>query len=467
MDESALHQLLQQQREAYYREPIPTLASRRAALARLRQALLDHRDALVAAVDQDFGGRAAAETLLGEVLPAVQAIDHARRHLRRWMRPQRRRVPLVLQPAAARVVYQPLGVVGIMAPWNYPVNLALVPLISALAAGNRVLLKPSEFTPATAEALRALLAEAFAPDRVAVVQGGVEVSRAFAALPLDHLLFTGSTATGRHIMRAAADNLTPVTLELGGKSPAIIGPEGPVADAAANIAFGKTFNAGQTCVAPDYVLCPRVHLQAFADAFRAEVTRLYPRLADNPDYSAIVNPRHHRRLRELLEDAARQGARLEPVNPAGEELEDSGKLAPTLVWETSDAMAIRQEEIFGPWLPVIPYDTLDEALAYVRARPRPLALYYLGRDAGHQRRVQTETHSGGLCINDTLAHLLVDELPFGGIGPSGMGHYHGGHGFETFSKAKPVFRRGRLNSSRLARPPYGWRQRLIYRWFLR
>ncbi|MFJ4432922.1 coniferyl aldehyde dehydrogenase [Pseudomonas sp. NPDC089395] len=454
------------QRKAFAGNPMPPAAQRRQWLKSLREALLANQQQLIEAIDTDFSGRSADETLLAELLPSVQGIRHAERHLRRWMRPARRAVGLAFQPASARVLYQPLGVIGIIVPWNYPLFLAIGPLTCALAAGNRVMLKLSEATPASAQALKALLEQVFPEDLVSVVLGEVAVGQAFARLPFDHLLFTGATSVGRQVMLAAAQNLTPVTLELGGKSPAIVSASVPLDAAAERIAFGKTLNAGQTCVAPDYVLVPRERLEAFSDAYNHAVHRFYPRIADNPDYSAIINPRQLQRLQQLLDDARAKGARVVDLYP--DEPRQGRRLPPHLLLQVSDDMHVMQDEIFGPLLPLVPYDSLDDALAYINQRPRPLALYYFGYARAEQEHVLQHSHSGGVCLNDTLLHVAQDDLPFGGIGPSGMGHYHGHEGFLTFSKAKAVLAKQRLNAARLIYPPYGKAlQRLVYKLFIR
>ncbi|MGF6395267.1 coniferyl aldehyde dehydrogenase [Pseudomonas plecoglossicida] len=454
------------QRAAFSGNPMPPAAQRLQWLKNLREALLEAQQGLIEAIDADFSGRSADETLLAELLPSVQGIRHAERHLRRWMRPVARTVGMAFQPASARVLYQPLGVVGIIVPWNYPLFLAIGPLTCALAAGNRVMLKLSEATPTSAQALKSLLERVFPQDLVSVVLGEVEVGQAFARLPFDHLLFTGATSVGRQVMLAAAQNLTPVTLELGGKSPAIVSASVPLDAAAERIAFGKTLNAGQTCVAPDYVLVPRERLEAFSDAYTNAVRRFYPRIADNPDYSAIINPRQLQRLQQLLDDARAKGARVVDLYP--DEPRQGRRLPPHLLQQVNDDMHVMQDEIFGPLLPLVPYDSLDEALAYINQRPRPLALYYFGYDRAEQQHVLQRSHSGGVCLNDTLLHVAQDDLPFGGIGPSGMGHYHGHDGFLTFSKAKAVLAKQRLNAARLIYPPYGKAlQRLVYKLFIR
>jgi coniferyl-aldehyde dehydrogenase len=461
---SELDHLFTRQRQAYAANPLPVVGQRLQWLKSLGELLLGEQETLIAAISQDFSNRSADETRLAELMPSLLGIKDARRHLKQWMKPSRRRVGLAFQPASARVVYQPLGVVGIIVPWNYPLFLAVGPMIGALAAGNRVMLKLSESTPATGELLKRLFARVFPEDLVAVVLGEAEVGMAFSSLPFDHLLFTGSTSVGRHVMRAAAENLTPVTLELGGKSPAIVSADVPLKDAAERIAFGKTLNAGQTCVAPDYVLVPHDRVEGFVEAYTQTVRAFYPTLADNPDYTAIINERQLARLNDYLEDARSKGARVISLFEQGQ-----GRRLPfSLLLDVSDEMSVMQDEIFGPLLPIVPYTDLAEALAYINHRPRPLALYYFGYDKGEQKRVLEQTHSGGVCLNDTLLHVAQDDLPFGGVGPSGMGHYHGREGFMTFSKAKGVFIKQRFNAARLIYPPYGkailqW----VYKLFIR
>ena len=461
---SQLEELFARQRAAYGNHPMPSAEQRMQWLQSLRDLIFNEQDALIRAVSQDFSNRSADETLLAEIMPSLHGIDYASKRLGKWMKPSRRSVGLAFQPAAAKVVYQPLGVVGVIVPWNYPLFLAFGPLTGALAAGNRVMIKMSESTPATSQLVKDLLARIFPEDMVAVVLGEAEVGQAFSRLPFDHLLFTGATSIGRHVMRAAAENLVPVTLELGGKSPAIVAADVPLEDAAERIAFGKTLNAGQTCVAPDYVLVPEDRVEGFAAAYRAAVQRFYPTLADNPDYTAIINERQLGRLKGYIADAEAKGAQLVPLFPG-----DQGRrMAHSLVLNVSDEMKLMQQEIFGPLLPIVPYRRLDDAFAYINDRPRPLALYYFGYDRGEQQRVPHETHSGGVCLNDTLLHVAQDDMPFGGVGPSGMVHYHGHEGFLTFSKAKGVLIKQRFNAARLIYPPYGKTiQKLIQKLFIR
>ncbi len=443
------------QKAAFRHQPYPDLDTRRERIDRVRDLLLKHQDEWVQAVSDDFGQRSADETRLAEILVTLEAAKYTKRKLRRWMKPSKRAVGALGWPGKAWVEYQPLGVVGIIVPWNYPIQLALAPAIAALAAGNRVMIKMSETTPRTGALMERLVAETFDEDLVAVINGDVEVGKAFSALPFDHLLFTGSTSVGRHIMRAAAENLTPVTLELGGKSPCIVGEDFSVEDAVERIAFGKCINAGQTCVAPDYVMMPESKVQAFVEGWKTQLANAYPTIRDNADYTAIVDDRQHQRLREAVEDARQKGAEVIEVNPAGEDMAESRKIPQTLLLNVSDDMTVMREEIFGPVLPVIPYRDLGEAIAYVNDRPRPLALYYFDWNRENGERVLRETHSGGVCLNDTISHVGIDDLPFGGVGDSGMGAYHGPEAFLAFSKAKGVYRKGRFNPSKFIMPPYG------------
>ncbi len=434
----------------------PSCEQRIANLERLSAALLRKKSVLADAISRDFGNRSRHETYLAEIFVAMEGIAHCKAHVREWMQPSDRDVGWAFTPARAEILLQPLGVVGIISPWNYPVLLALSPLAGALAAGNRALLKPSELVPETCEALKDLIAETFDPDHVSVVTGGPEVGEEFSRLPVDHLVFTGSTRVGKAVMRAAAENLTPVTLELGGKSPALVGEECAPRKAATVIAQGKLFNAGQTCIAPDYALVPAAKMDAFVADLQAVIGHMYPTLASNPDYTSIVSDRHYARLAAAVADAKEKGATVIEVNPAKETLDPAArKLAPTLVVGATDDMILMQEEIFGPILPIRSYAKLSEAIDYVNDHPRPLALYYFGEDGAAIDQVLTRTISGGVSVNATMLHVAQDDLPFGGVGPSGMGHYHAREGFETFSKKKPVFYQSRLNASRLLTPPFG------------
>jgi coniferyl-aldehyde dehydrogenase len=463
-----MRRLFDSQRAAFMAAPMPGLAARRADLKRLKKALIANRERFVASVSGDFGGRAEAETM-AEILAVVHHINYCLKRLRRWMRPQRRGTSMLMATTKAMVYFQPLGVVGVVVPWNYPIALSMGPLVFALAAGNRVIVKMSETTPRTAELTRHVLSEAFEERQVAVVLGEMETAREFTRLPFDHLLFTGGSDIGRLVMREAAANLTPVTLELGGKSPTLISEDVPMDLAAERICFGKTLNAGQTCVAPDYVLCPAARVDEFVDAFGAVLGRMYPGLVRNTDYSAVVNERHFRRIRGYIDDARARGAEVIELNPGGLSPEPgSRKLPMYLVKNATPQMRVMQEEVFGPVLPIVAYNHLQEAIDYINARPRPLALNLFDFNAERRKRVLEETHAGGVCINDAVSQFIAEDLPFGGIGESGMGHYHGYEGFLTFSHQKSVFQRPRLNTGRVLYAPHGgWVQRLLYRLFLR
>lgn len=442
------------QRRAFTAEPWPDLALRHDRLARLATMTRRHRDEISRAIACDFGHRADAESRLAEVATVLQAIRHARRHLRRWMRPRRAAVPWRLKPGRARVHRQPLGVVGIIAPFNYPWNLAMLPAVDALAAGNRVLIKPSEHTPATSALMARLAERYFSAEELCVVEGDAGVAKAFAALPFDHLLFTGGGRIGREVARAAAANLTPVTLELGGKTPAIVADDADLARAAERIAFGKWLNAGQTCIAPDHVLVESARLPALIEALKAAVADFYPKGCASADYSAVAGERQRSRLTAMLEEARDHGCRVIELGER-QALPDGGiKLPPVLVVDPNEGLAIMQEEIFGPWLPIVGVRDFDAALAHVNAGPSPLALYAFTDDAERRRRVLETTRSGGVVFNDTLWHSAVPDLPFGGVGESGMGAYHGEAGFRRFSHERAVFIQARRGGVSLLNPPY-------------
>ena len=441
------------QHAASRRGPPADLRLRRDRLERLRAVVAGNEAAFAQAISDDFGVRSRTETELLEIVPTVSAIRHARKNVARWMRPERRRVDPLFQPAAAYVRHEPLGVIGIISPWNYPLQLAFSPLVDALAAGNRAMVKPSELTPAFSELLRSAVAERFDEAEVAVVTGGVEVGQAFAGLPFDHLLFTGSTAVGRRVYQAAAANLVPVTLELGGKSPVIVCPDYDLAKAARSVAFGKFVNAGQTCIAPDYVLVPEGKERAFADALLAHVRRSYPTIAGNGDYSGLISERHHRRLAEAIETARQAGATVLSHEDEGARAE--GKIGPTILLGAADESLFLTEEIFGPVLPVVAYRDLDDAVAFVAARDRPLALYCFSNRSRDRERVLDGAISGGVTLNGTLLHVAQEHLPFGGIGPSGIGAYHGREGFKRFSHARAVHKVGFVNVFERLGPPWG------------
>jgi coniferyl-aldehyde dehydrogenase len=448
-----LRAIFDRQRAALHRDGTPDFAPRSETLRKLASAIRKNHSAFAEAISADFRNRSRHETALLEVGPSLEAIAYARRHLKRWMRPERRKVSLNSLPGRAWVQYQPLGVVGMISPWNYPLYLAVAPLVDALAAGNRVMLKPSDMTPRFSELFQQAIAETFLAEQVAVVTGGAEIGQAFSSLPFDHLLFTGSTNVGRKVMQAAAENLTPVTLELGGKSPAIIDNGYAPAEAARSLAFGKFLNAGQTCIAPDYLLVPQGQADAVADAVMAEVRKFFPSPAANPDYTTIIDERHAQRLQAMLAEAQDAGARI--LRHDAGNVEAPGKFAPTIVLDPPPSSALMREEIFGPILPVVSYRTLDEAIAFVNERPRPLALYVFTHDRAVERRVLATTISGGVTVNGTLLHIVQEDLPFGGVGTSGIGAYHGFEGFKRFSHCKGVFRTGWVRPFEWFAPPYG------------
>lgn len=452
-----MREILDRQKLAQLNDGAPSAAVRIDRLDRAIGLLVDHAGEIAEALREDFGHRSIQGSLVTDVAASIEPLKHAKRHLHHWMRREGRKVspaPLWLLGVRAWVDYQPKGVIGLISPWNFPFNLTFAPLAGILAAGNRAMIKPSEFTPRSSALMQRMISEAFDETEIAVFTGDAEAGAAFAALPFDHLLFTGATSVARHIMRAAAEHLVPVTLELGGKSPAIVGTAADLDLAAKRLMFGKTLNAGQVCVAPDYALVPRNTVDAFADALDRAVAGMFPTLRDNPDYTAIVNTRHLERLRGYLDDARAKGATLRELNPARETL-DGRRMAPTVILGASDAMDVMRDEIFGPILPIVPYDGIDEAIAYINAHARPLSLYYFGNHVPEQERVLARTVVGGATINDTVMHLTMDDLPFGGIGPSGMGAYHGFDGFRTFSHARPVYRQSRFDITKMLRPPYG------------
>jgi len=463
--ETRIAALLAAQKAAWASDVTPDHATRDDRLARLDRMVESWQDRFVAAISEDFGNRPAVVTTLTDIVPVRAAIRHARRNLRAWMHPQRVSLAWTGKPASAVILRQPLGVVGIVGPWNYPLNLVLSPLIGALAAGNRAMLKPSELTPAYSQALAQAIAETFAEDEVAVVTGGPDVAAAFTAAPFDHLVFTGSTNVGRKVAEAAAKNLTPVTLELGGKSPAILDLSAQFDKAVPRLVWGKLLNSGQTCVAPDYALVPRGRVQDFLAAVKAEVVRQYPGLPANADYTSIISPRHYARLIRLVEEARDKGA--EVVELGGSHDPERRMFSPFALIGAPDETAVMREEIFGPILPIVPYDTLDQAIDYINQRDRPLALYWFGEDKAAQERVLTGTIAGGVTVNDTILHLAQDDLPFGGVGASGYGAYHGEAGLLALSKEKPVLKQAAILGVKLLYPPYGrvadWMLKLLGR----
>jgi coniferyl-aldehyde dehydrogenase len=461
--------LFQLQKIAYAKDPYPEYQSRISKLQSLKQAIIANQDKLVAALSEDFGCRSADDSKLGDIMPTIMGINYAIKKLKKWMRPSKRHIGPLFRPAKAFVMYQPLGVVGIVTPWNYPVFLALGPLTTAIAAGNCAMVKMSEFTPATNKVIASMISEIFSEESVAIIDGGPMVAAHFTQLPFDHLLFTGSTRVGKMVMAAAAKNLTPVTLELGGKSPTIVAEDIEIDDAVSRFILAKTLNAGQTCVAPDYILCPQNKVAALIESCQRQFNKMYPNYATNNDYTTIINDAQFKRLSERLKDAEAKGAKISPLAPLDETSSvQTRKMPLILLSDVSDEMDIMQEEIFGPLLPIVSYENTGEAIDYINQRDRPLALYLCSHDPELQDRIIKQTHAGGVCINDAAIHVAQDDMPFGGVGPSGMGQYHGHEGFLTFSKAKSVLVKGKLNTSAMAFPPYGRLiHKLIYRFFLR
>ncbi len=448
--------ILQTQKAACLREGPLSIATRIEWLDRLIAMMVDNKDAITAAVTSDFGNRSREATLLADVFSVVAGLKYAKENLAQWTEPVRHNG--IFPDAEAWVEYQPLGVVGMISPWNFPFNLTFAPLAGIVAAGNRCMIKPSEFTPASSALIAKMIASAFDPSEITVILGESAVASAFSALPFDHLLFTGSTAVGKHVMRAAAENLVPVTLELGGKSPVVVSTSASLGDVAARVMTIKTLNAGQICLAPDYVLLPAGSETEFVAAASSAVATMFPSLKDNPDYTSILNQRHYDRLQGYLDDARAKGAEIIVLNPANEDFSQQSafRMPPTLVLNPGDDTKIMQEEIFGPLLPVRTYRGIDEAIAYVNDHPRPLALYYFGEDRAEERQVIERTSSGGVTLNDVMTHAFSEELPFGGVGPSGTGAYHGKAGFQTFSHARSIYRQSKtIEAEYMLRPPYG------------
>jgi coniferyl-aldehyde dehydrogenase len=457
--------ILTNQRNAFMRDGAPTLAQRRADLKKFKSAMIGRRKEIEDAVNADFGHRSRHETAIVEMVGVIEGIRYLDRHLRKFMRPTRRHVALHMRLGKARVEYQPLGVVGVISPWNYPINLSLMPVVTAIAAGNRVMLKPSKFTPTTNKVIETMLSEVFPKEQVAVVNSD---GAAFSRLPFDHLVFTGSTSVGRAVMKAASENLVPVTLELGGKSPVIIAKGYSLHKAASRIVFGKLLSAGQTCIAPDYALVHETEVDAFIKAYDNGVKTAYPEGPTGIDYTSIVNEQQYSMLKELLDDARSHGAHvIEVGNRPGDASNRPHTLPPTIVLGVTNDMRIAHEEIFGPILPIISYHSMQDAITYVNARPRPLALYYFGNDDENRRKVLSRTTSGNVTINGTFSHIAQDDLPFGGVGESGMGAYHGIEGFRTLSHAKGIFEQGRWNGMDLFRAPFGGLTNNLIRFFLR
>ena len=447
-----LSKIFEKQKLAAGKMPFPEVAVRKGWLTSLEKLLDQHGDNLANAIAQDFGCRSVDETRLLELFTSFAGIRHSRKKLSKWMRPKRRPISMMFQPAKGQILYQPLGVVGVIVPWNYPLYLAIGPMIAALAAGNRVMVKMSESTPVFGEQFAEVMKQYFPEDLVTIINGDVEVAKEFTKLPFDHLLYTGSTQVGKLVMAEAAKNLTPVTLELGGKSPTLIDRDSNLKNAAKRVVFGKLVNAGQTCVAPDYVLVPEDKLEEFVSLCRNAAAEYYPDWK-NQDYTSIIDERQYQRQLGLVEEMKQVNVRIEPLLP-GDDRDSDRKVVPRMVINPDRSTRVMQEEIFGPLLPIISYNTLSDAIAWVNAGERPLALYFFSKNDKNIAQVLKQTHAGGVAINECILHLAQEELPFGGIGSSGMGHYHGEEGFITFSKAKSVFYQSKINGAGLLTPPY-------------
>ncbi|MEN8721517.1 MAG: coniferyl aldehyde dehydrogenase [Alphaproteobacteria bacterium] len=460
--QAQMQAVLDKQRQSYLKDGPPSYEQRMDRLQRSVDMLLRFEKEMCDAVNSDFGSRSPDQTLFTDVAGSIGPIKHTMKHLKGWMKSEKRKVqfPLGLLGAKARIDYQPLGVVGVISPWNFPFQLTFAPFAGIFGAGNRMMIKPSEFTPASSEVIARMCAETFDETEVSVFTGGPEVGQAFSGLGFDHLLFTGATSIAKHVMRAASENLVPLTLELGGKSPVVVSETADLDVTAKRVMVGKTLNAGQICLAPDYVYVPDGKVDEFVNKAEAAVTEMYPTLKDNPDYASVVNERHYDRLNSYIEDAKAKGATVREINPANEDFSQQAahKIPPTIVVNATDDMKIMQDEIFGPLLPIKTYKQVDEVIDYVNEKDRPLALYYFGENKAEENHVLNNTTSGGVSVNEVIMHVAQEDLPFGGVGPAGMGAYHGVDGFRQFSHKKAVFTQigkrfdGLLNA---VRPPYG------------
>ncbi len=457
---TGMRALLDRQKAAHLRDGIPSAAKRTEWIDKAIDLLVTHGDALSDAMCADFGHRSKDQSALTDIAGSIGALKFAKANLAKWMRPEKRKVefPLGMMGAKAEIHYQPKGVIGVISPWNFPVNLTFTPLAGVFAAGNRCMIKPSEFTEQTSALMKELIAKYYTPEECVVLTGGPDVGAEFTKLPFDHILFTGATSIAYHVMRAAADNLVPLTLELGGKSPVVLGRSADMQKAASRIMAGKTLNAGQICLAPDYAFVPKEKTQEFVGAATRAVETMYPSgLKDNDDYTSVINQRHYDRIMGYLEDARGKGAQVIEINPKGENFSQQPhhKIPPHIIIDPTDDMRVMQDEIFGPVLPVKPYGDVKDAVAYINAHPRPLGLYYFGEDAAERELVLNNTTSGGVTVNDVIFHVAQEDLPFGGIGPSGMGAYHGREGFYEFSHKKAVYTQTGSEILSMMRPPYG------------
>jgi coniferyl-aldehyde dehydrogenase len=452
--------ILAKQKAAHIRDGIPSLAKRIEWLDKSIDLLVTYGDELNDAMAQDFGHRSKDQSALTDIAGSIGALKHAKKHTAKWMRPDKRKpeFPLGFLGSKAEIQFQPKGVIGVISPWNFPVNLTFTPLAGVFAAGNRCMIKPSEFTEVTSEVMRKAIAQYYSEEEVAVITGGPDVGAEFTKLPFDHILFTGATSVARHVMRAAADNLVPLTLELGGKSPVVLGRSADLQKAANRIMAGKTLNAGQICLAPDYAFVPKEKTSEFVAAATKAVETMYPTgLKDNDDYTSIVNQRHYDRIMGYIDEAKSKGAQVVEINPMGENFaqQPHHKIPPHIIVDPSDDLKVMQDEIFGPILPIKSYSDTKQVVDYVNAHDRPLGLYYFGEDAAEKDLVLNNTTSGGVTVNDVVFHVAQEDLPFGGVGPSGMGSYHGREGFLEFSHKKAIYTQTGSEILAMMRPPYG------------
>lgn len=454
-DATMLSAAYQLQRQAYMQSPMPSIEERREHLRKLKAMVNDHREEMIEAINKDYGNRARQETLFAEIISVTDSINHAIKHVKKWAKPQRRHTDWTTYPGAKnRVIPQPLGCVGIIVPWNFPNHLSFGPLISAFAAGNRAMVKMSENSRHLSRLLIKISKEYFSEDKLVYFEETGAVGIEFSKIPFDLLLFTGSGETGKKVMAAAAKNLTPVVLELGGKSPAVIDPEYPLEKAVDRILFVKQFNSGQICINVDYLFVHHSQLEDFVTAAKAWVKKHVPDI-NADDYSSIIDDRSFKRLQDTLEDARSKGARVINLNEGQEPNASNRKMPLHLVLDTTEDMTIRNRETFGPFLMVMTYDKPEEVINYVNGQDRPLAFYPFSNNGKKVQLYIDHIMSGGVTVNDALLHVAQHDLPFGGVGPSGMGHYHGYEGFQTFSKMRPVFHQASVTAMSLLRPPYG------------
>ena len=455
-----MRKMLDRQKKAHLNDGLVSNEVRQDRLERAVNVIKKNQEKFVDAMSADFGHRSRHQSLFSDIALSISPLRHAQKNLKRWRKSEKRsaRFPLNLLGAKARIDYQPLGVVGLISPWNFPVNLTFAPLAGVLSAGNRVMIKPSEYTPETSNAMAKAISEEFDTDEMAVVLGGPETGAAFSSLPFDHLLFTGATSIAKQVLSAAAKNLVPVTLELGGKSPVIVSESANMDSAAGAIMAGKMMNAGQICLSPDYVLVPKNRVREFVESSKKAVTKTFPTLMDNPDYTSVINETHFDRLNSYIDEAKQKGVEVVEINPANEDFDQQphNKIPPTLIIDPPEELQVMQNEIFGPVMPIKSYDQIEETISYVNDRPRPLGLYYFGSNKKEESDVLNRTTSGGVTVNDVVMHYLQEDLPFGGIGPSGMGSYHGEDGFKRFSHAKAIYSQTKVGAVLEAlRPPYG------------